>query len=318
MNLPGFDSQMVLIALLILPSLYIVYLKIISKKKKEAIKFSNLEYIKAAINNKRKSRRDTLLLLIAMISIGSMIVGFANPHIPLEQSKEGVNVVLVIDDSGSMQAKDYKPDRLEAAKDSSKILIQSLLPKDNAGIVVFGTGATTAAYLSPNKDKVLEKLSNIAPTDGETALGDGLSLGIDMATSIQNQKKVIILLSDGASNAGVITPAEAISFAKANNIQVFTVGLGTTGKTLLGYDFFGNPQYAELDENTLKSIAEKTDGKYFRSVDTKTLSEIYKNIGSHITRENEETNIKDWFFAIALGSIFVQFYFRYGRGRIIQ
>src|ERR1044071_756560 len=192
MNLAGFDSQMVLIALVILPILYVIYRKIISKKKKEAIKFSSLEYIKAALIHKKNSRRDLLLLLIAMISIGSMIVGFANPHIPLEQSKEGVNVVLVIDDSGSMQAQDYKPDRLEAAKDSSKILIQSLLPKDNAGIVVFGTGATTAAYLSPNKDKVLEKLSNIAPTDGETALGDGLSLGIDMATSIQNQKKVII------------------------------------------------------------------------------------------------------------------------------
>src|SRR4029078_5583852 len=179
-----------------------------------------------------KSRRDTLLLLIAMISIGSMIVGFANPHIPLEQSKEGVNLVLVIADSGSMQAKDYKPDRLEAAKDSSKILIQSLLPKDNAGIVVFGTGDTTSAYLTPNKEKVLEKLSNIAPTDGETAIGDGLSLGIDMATSIQNQKTVVILLGDGVSTAAVISTSEAISFAKTNNIQVYTVGLGSQRKTL--------------------------------------------------------------------------------------
>ena len=110
------------------------------------------------------------------------------------------------------------------------------------------------------------------------AIGDGLSLGIDMATSIQNQKKVLILLSDGVSNAGVISTSEAISFAKSNNIQVYTVGLGSNGKTLLGYDFFGNPQYAELDENTLKSIADKTGGKYFKSVDPKTLNEIYQNI----------------------------------------
>jgi len=316
--LAGFYSQMVLISLLILPLLYVLYRKIISKKKNEAIEFSNLEYVKAAVINKRKSRRDLLLLLITMVSIGSMIVGFANPHIPIEQTKEGVNVVLVIDDSGSMQAKDYKPDRLGAAKDSSKILVQSLLPRDNVGIVIFGTGATTAAYLTPNKDKVLEKLSSIAPTDGETAIGDGLSLGIDMATSVPNQKKVIILLSDGVSNAGVISPSEAVSFAKSNDIQVFTVGLGSAGKTLLGYDFFGNPQYAELDEGTLKSIAEKTGGLYFKSVDAKTLSEIYRNIGSHITREKEETNIKDWFFAIALGSIFTQLYIRYGRGRILQ
>jgi Ca-activated chloride channel family protein len=309
---------MVLIALLILPGLYFLYRKVITKRKKEAIKFSNLEFIKSAEANKRKSHRDLWLLFISLAAIGSMIVGFANPHIPLEQSKEGVNVVLVIDVSGSMQATDYKPDRLEAAKNSAKILVESLQPKDNAGVVIFGTGATTAAYLSPNKDKVLEKLSTIAPTNGETAIGDGLSLGIDMATSIQNQKKVVILLSDGVSNAGVIPTSEAISFAKSNNIQVYTVGLGTKGKTLLGYDFFGNPQYAELDENTLKSIADKTSGKYFRSVDPKTLNEIYKNIGSDIKREKEETNIKDWFFIAALGFFFLQFYLRYGRGRIIQ
>ena len=304
MILSGFDSQIVLIALLILPGLFFLYRKIISKKKKEAIKFSNLEFIKSAEANKRKSHRDLWLLFISLAAIGSMIVGFANPHIPLEQSKEGVNVVLVVDVSGSMQATDYKPDRLEAAKNSAKILVESLLPKDNSGIVIFGTGATTAAYLSPDKDKVLEKLSNIAPTNGETAIGDGLSLGIDMATSIQNQKKVVILLSDGVSNAGVISTSEAISFAKSNNIQVYTVGLGSKDKTLLGYDFFGNPQYAELDENTLKSIADKTGGKYFKSVDPKTLNEIYQNIISDIKREKEETNIKDWFFIAHLASSF--------------
>ena len=314
----GFDSQYVLIILLILPGLYFLYHIVISKKKKEAIKFSNLEFIKSAENNKRKSQRDAWLLFLSLATLGLMIVGFANPHIPLEQTKEGANVVLVIDVSGSMKATDYKPDRLEAAKNSAKILIESLLPKDNAGIVIFGTGATTGSYLSPNKEKVTEKLSNIAPTDGETAIGDGLALGIDMATSIQNNKKVVILLSDGVNNAGVISPSEAISFAKANNIQVFTVGLGSQGKTLLGYDFFGRPQYAELDENTLKSIALQTGGKYFKSVDIKTLNEIYQGISSDIARETEETNIKDWFFVAALGFIFLQFYFRYGRGRILQ
>ena len=76
------------------------------------------------------------------------------------------------------------------AKNCAKIIVESLLPKDNAGIVIFWTGATTASYLSPDKDKVIEKLSNIAPTNGETAIGDGLSLGIDMATSSQIRKKL--------------------------------------------------------------------------------------------------------------------------------
>ena len=82
--------------------------------------------------------------------------------------------------------------------------------------------------------------------------------------------------------------------------------------------FFGRPQYAELDEDTLRAIAEQTGGKYFRSVDIKTLNEIYQNISNDIKREKEETNIKDWFFVFAFGIFFLQIYLRYGRGRIIQ
>ncbi|MCE9653017.1 MAG: VWA domain-containing protein [Nitrosarchaeum sp.] len=314
----GFENQLVLIFLLVIPILFYVYRKILVKKKKAAIQFSNLSYIKSTIGNKKYSKRDSFLFYISIVVVMFMIIGFADPHIPLEQTKEGVNVVLVIDVSGSMQANDYPPSRLESAKNSAEILINSLQPKDNVGIVTFETGATTAAYLSPYKDKVIEKLRDISPHDGKTAIGDGLSLGIDMATSVPNKKKVVILLSDGVNNAGVITPGEAVVFAKSNNIQVYTVGLGSKEKVVLGYDYFGHPQFAELDETTLKGIAEQSGGKYFKSVDSNTLDNVYKNISQDIKREKEETSIKDWFFAIALGLFFLQLYIRYGKGRIIQ
>lgn len=314
----GFDSELVLIALLVIPALYLFHAKMLSKKKKEAIRFSNLAFVKSAMGDKRKSRRNSMIFLLSLTAIGLMIVGFANPHIPLEQNKEGVNVVLVVDVSGSMQAQDYSPNRLEAAKRSAQILLQSLQTKDHAGIVTFETGATTAAYLSPYKEKVIEKLSNILPKEGKTAIGDGLSLGIDMATSIPNKKKVVILLSDGVNNSGVITPAEAIAFAKSNDIQVYTIGLGSEERVIIGHDFFGRPQYAELDERTLKTIAQQTGGEYFKSVDTKTLDEVYGNISQDITREKEETNIKEWFFGAALALFSSQMYLRYGKGRVIQ
>lgn len=314
----GFDNEFILIFLLFIPGIFYVYNKILTKKKKAAIQFSNLSYIKSAIGDKKKAKRDSLLFYISICVIILMIIGFADPHIPLEQTKEGVNVVLVIDVSGSMQANDYPPNRLESAKRSAETLLSSLQPKDNAGIVVFETGATTAAYLSPYKDRVIEKLRDISPRDGKTAIGDGLSLGIDMATSVPNKQKVVILLSDGVNNAGVISPIEAISFAQSNNIQVYAIGLGSEEKIVLGYDFFGRATYAELDENTLKAIAENTGGKYFKSIDSKTLENIYKNISRDIKREQEETNVKDWFFAAALGIFLVQLYSRYGRGRIIQ
>lgn len=314
----GFDNELYLLFLLAIPVLFYVYDKILKRKKKAAIRFSNLSYVKSAIGGKKKTRRDSLLFYLSMAVIALMIIGFADPHIPLEQTREGVNVVLVIDISGSMQAQDYPPNRLESAKNSAEILLNSLQPKDNAGIVVFETGATTAAYLSPYKDRVIEKLYDILPRDGRTAIGDGLSLGIDMAVSVPNKQKVVILLSDGVNNAGVITPREAVAFAQSNDIQVYTIGLGSEERVVFGYDVFGRPQYAELDEATLQAIAENTDGKYFKSIDSQTLDDIYENISQDIQREQEETYIKDWFFAAALGLLFVQIYARYGRGRVIQ
>lgn len=314
----GFDSPYILIFLLIIPLIYYLHKKVRIQKKNEAIKFSNLAFIKSALGDTKKSKRDVHLFYLSLLAIGLMIIGFSNPHIPLEQTKEGVNVVLVMDVSGSMQAQDYTPSRLEAAKSSAETLINSLKSKDYVGIVTFESGATTAAYLSPDKEKVIEKLRDIAPKEGSTAIGDGLSLGIDMASSIPNMKKVIILLSDGVNNAGYISPDEAIQYAKANNIQVYTIGMGSNSKVLLGYDWLENPQYAELDEATLQAIASNTGGKYFKSVDDKTLDEIYKNIGENIKREKEETNIKDWFFFAALLTLLVQIYYRYGKGRILQ
>ncbi|MBD3204432.1 VWA domain-containing protein [Candidatus Woesearchaeota archaeon] len=316
--MPGFEKPWILAFLIIIPLLYYFYKKILKKKKKDAIKFSNIGFIKSALGNKKKSKRYDMMFYLILIILALMIIGFSNPHIPLKKTKEGVNVVLVMDVSGSMQAEDYKPSRLEAAKSSAEILLESLKSKDHAGIVIFESGATTAAYLSPYKDKVIDKLRSIAPKQGKTAIGDGLSLGIDMATSIPNKKKVVILLSDGVSNAGVISPGEAVAFAKTNNIQVYTIGMGSKEPVVLGYDWFGNAQYAELDEETLRKIAQETDGKYFKSVDDKTLNEIYKNISQEIKREKEETNIKDWFFFAGSVLLLYYLYLRYGKKRVIQ
>lgn len=314
----GFYNPAWLWGLVLVPVLAAVYWYTTRKKKQEALVFSNIAFIKSALGDAKKSRRVHVLFAIALAVIALLFVGLADPHIPLEQTKEGANVVLVIDDSGSMQAADYQPTRLEAAKSAADLLIRNLDPKDNAGVVVFESGATTAAYLSPDKDRVREKLKAVAARPGQTAIGDGLALAIDMAQSIPNRKNVVILLSDGVNNAGVITPDEAVTFAKDAKIQVFTVGLGSAQPTVLGYDWMGNPQYAELDEATLRSIAEKTGGKFFKSVDDKTLTEIYGGLNQEIKREKEETSIKDLFLCAALLLLLLELYLRYGRGRIIQ
>jgi Ca-activated chloride channel family protein len=316
--MPGFYHPEWLVLLLSLPVIYLWYLRETRRKKQEAMVFSNISFLKTALAGKKGSGRPRMLLLISLAALGCIIIGLADPHIPLEQTKEGVNVILVMDISGSMQATDYQPTRLESAKLSAEMLLRHLDDKDYAGIITFESGATSAAYLSPDKDRVITKLRAITAKEGSTAIGDGLALAIDMAESIPNRKKVVILLSDGVNNSGVIPPAQAMGFAKEKGIQVFTIGLGSEKPVILGYDWFGNPQYATLDEEILQKIADDTGGKYFRSVDSRTLSEIYANLNKEIKREREETSIRDWFFIAATGLIGSEILLRYGRRRIIQ
>lgn len=287
------------------------------KRSQNVLRFSQIGLLREAAGKKNNFFREHLLFSLVLLVIISMILGFADPHIPLEQEKEGVSVVLSIDVSGSMTATDYPPNRIEAAKSSAKILVESLKPKDHAGIVVFETGATTSAFLSPDKKRVIQKLEGISVRQGRTAIGDGLALAVDMAISIPNKQRIVILLSDGVNNAGAISPEEAIGFAKANDIQVFTIGMGSNEPVVLGYDWFGNPQYAEFDENLLKLIAQETNGKYYRSVDKDTLDNIYKQISSEIKREKEEVSIKDWFFAAAALILLLEIYVRYGRYKVM-
>ena len=316
--MPGFYEPAWLVVLLVIPALAGVYYYVIRKKKKEAIAFSRIAFVKSALGDLQKSRRAHILFIITLVAIGLLVLGLADPRIPLEQTKEGVNVILVMDDSGSMQANDYKPTRLEAAKSAAEQLVRSLDPKDSAGVILFESGATTVAYLSQDKDRVLQKIAAISQRNGETAIGDGLALAVDMAQSDPNRKSVIILLSDGVNNAGVLTPEESVALAKSAGIPVYTVGLGSTTPVVLGYDWLGNPQYAQVDEATLKSIADETGGKYYKSVDEKTLGQVYAGLGPNIVHQKEDTSIKDWLIAAALVLLCVEIYLRYGRGRIIQ
>jgi Ca-activated chloride channel family protein len=138
-----------------------------------------------------------------------------------------------------------------------------------------------------------------------------------MAQSIPGRKSVIILLSDGESNAGTVTVDDAVAAAQDAHIQIFTVGLGSAQPVPIGYDWLGNPEYAGLDEATLRSIAEKTGGSYFKAVDSSTLSEIYAGMNQEIVREPEETPIGDWFIAGAVVLLLAELFLRYGRGRIL-
>jgi Ca-activated chloride channel family protein len=195
--MPGFSQPLWLIGLLALPVLWYLWQKADRRRKKDAIEFSHLEAVKSAHAGKTAKRKVLFLSIVPLLALGCLFIALAGPHLPLGNERQGTNVILVIDDSGSMQATDYRPTRLEAAKSSASTLIRQLGDQDRVGIVVFESGATTAAYLSPDKERVLQRLSAIGPKTGQTALGDGLTLAVEMADSLPNARKVVILLSDG-------------------------------------------------------------------------------------------------------------------------
>ena len=258
-----FEYLYALFLLLIIPGVYLLYSKYNSEKKESILKFSSLKLVKKSIMGKNFLRKHLPFILMMGI-LGLAIVGLANPQIPTLSVEKGINLSIVLDGSESMAATDYKPTRLDAAKGAISQLVEKIGSQNNVGVVLFESGATTISYLTPDKEKTVNAISSIQQGQGATAIGDGLALGIDMASSIPDKKSVIILLSDGVHNSGLISPQEAIDYAKMNNVQIHTIGLGSVEPVFLRDDIYGESQYAELDEQTLVTIAQETNGNYFK------------------------------------------------------
>ncbi|MGY5143575.1 MAG: VWA domain-containing protein [Candidatus Nitrosopumilus sp. bin_32a] len=311
-----FEFLYALFLLLAIPGLYFLYAKYNSEKKESILKFSSLKIIKKSISGKTILRKH-LPFILMMIILGLIIVGLANPQIPTLSVEKGINLSLVLDGSESMAASDYKPTRLDAAKDAISQMVNRIGPQNNVGVILFESGATTISYLTPDKEKTIDAISSIQQGQGATAIGDGLALGIDMASSIPDKKGIIVLLSDGVHNSGLITPEEAIQYAKINGIQIHTIGLGSLEPIYLRDDIYGEPQYAELDEETLIEIANETGGNYFKSLNEQTLNEIFLSLSSNLEYEIEYSTLRDWFMAASIGVLLVNAYIIYGRYRIV-
>ena len=311
-----FEFLYALLLLLVIPGLYFLYSKYNSEKKESILKFSSLKIIKKSVRGRNFFRKH-LPFILMMGTLGLTIIGLANPQIPTLSLEKGINLSIVLDGSESMAATDYKPTRLDAAKVAISELVTKIGPQNNVGVVIFESGATTISYLTPDKDKTINAISSIEQGQGATAIGDGLALGIDMASSIPDKKGVIILLSDGVHNSGLVSPEEAISYAKINQVQIHTIGLGSVEPVYLRDDIYGEPQYAELDEDTLVRIAQETNGNYFKSLDEQTLNEIFVILSSNLEYEMEYSTIRDWFMAAAIGLLLIDAYIIYGRYRIV-
>ena len=284
--------------LLILPFAILWYVVKRNKQTSE-LKISSLKGFKATNSWLPKLRHG--LFVLRLLALILLITALARPQTVDVSTKtkttRGIDIVMAIDVSGSMLAKDLSPNRLEALKHVAADFIKGR-PNDRIGLVEYAGESYTKTPITSDKAIVLRSLNSIKYNN---VIEDGTAIGMGLATAVNRLKdskaksKVIILLTDGVNNSGFIDPRIASELAVEYGIKTYTIGIGTNGMALSPVAIdprTGNFQYGriqvEIDENLLKEIAEVTGGKYFRATNNKKLQEIYSEINKLERTDIEE------------------------------
>lgn len=212
---------------------------------------------------------------------------------------EGIDIVMSLDVSYSMQTPDFKPNRLEASKDVAAQFVAGR-PNDNIGMVIFGKESYTLCPMTSDHAVLSNMIKSVEfdLLDGSsTAIGDGLVTAVNRIRNGEAKSKVIILLTDGSNNAGDVAPRDASSVAKAMGVRLYTIGVGSQGEVdmQVGVDPFGNPitqkVKADIDEDVLKAMAQMTGGRYFRATNKSKLADIFDEIDQ---MEKTKMNIREF------------------------
>ena len=285
------------ILLLVIP-LIILWYYLNRNKLNNSIKFSN----SGAFENSGSfySNFKLLLKVFRLISLALIITALARPQIidasTRVKTNSGIDIIMAIDVSASMLAKDLKPNRLDALKNVADEFIKNRV-SDRIGLVEYAGESYTKTPLTTDKSIILKSLREIKYNniiEGGTAIGMGLATSVNRIKDSNSKSKVIILLTDGVNNAGFIDPLTAAELAKEYDIKIYSIGLGTNGLALspVGINARGKLNYAniqvEIDEKLLSQISEMSGGKYFRATDNSKLKEIYDEIDKLEKTEIEE------------------------------
>ena len=268
-------------------------------QEKPTLKISSLKGFKASTSILPKLK--FILFVFRILSICALILAMARPRTVDVTNKnnitKGIDIVIASDVSGSMLAKDLKPNRMEALKEVAANFVAARV-NDRIGIVVYAAEAYTKTPVTSDKAVVLEAINSI---QYDNVLQDGTAIGMGLATAVNRLKdskaksKVIILMTDGVNNAGFLEPISAAEIAVEYGIKVYTIGIGTNGNAMFPYAYAPNGKGflfkmmpVQIDELLMKDIAKKTGGKYFRAQNNSNLETIYKEINKLETTEVEE------------------------------
>jgi Ca-activated chloride channel family protein len=253
------------------------------------------------------------LIVMRLLSVSLLIVALARPQSSSHGrnvNTEGIDIVLAMDISGSMLAEDFKPNRIEAAKKVAISFIEGR-PDDRIGLIIFSGESFTQCPITTDHAVIKNLLGSIKSgmlVDG-TAIGEGLANAVNRIKDSKAKSKVIILLTDGVNNAGSVAPLTAAEIAKVFKLRVYTIGVGTIGvapypvQTPFGIQY--QNMEVQIDEASMKQIAEMTGGKYFRATNNNKLKEIYAEIDRLEKTKIEVTEFSHYaeeFFPFALAA----------------
>jgi Ca-activated chloride channel family protein len=322
LNTISFATPLLFLLGILLPVLIIWYVKS-GGNQQAGFKVSTIKSFAGLTTWKNTLRHFPFVL--RLLAIAFIVIAMARPQNKTEKQQaegEGVDIVLCLDVSGSMTAQDFTPNRMEAAKKVALDFIDRRLT-DRIAIVIFSGESFTQCPLTTDKAVLhtsVQSIRNGLLEDG-TAIGDGLSTSVDRLRNSTSKSRVVILLTDGENNGGLIGPDNAKQIASTFGIKVYTIGVGTEGyapfpiKTEFGIVM--QQQKVTIDEKLLQAIAEETGGKYFRAKDNASLENIYKEIDSLEKSKVEIATLTRYtekffpFVMIALGLLLIEVLLRF-------
>ncbi len=331
-----FLSPIMLWLLLAVPALVALYLYVLKRKKKMALRYANIGMVKDAMGAGASLRRHVPAALF-LIAITLMLTAIARPAAMITLPSQRSQVILAMDVSASMRAADVEPNRLVAAQNAAKTFIQEQPSSTQIGIVAFAGAALLVQPPTTNRDDLMKAIDRFQPQRG-TAIGSGILVSLQtifpnanfdnkvpeyqrgwgresMGAALDRnaepraaeenvtpvppgsyESAVVILLTDGQATTGP-DPVETARMAADRGVRIFTVGLGTKSGEIVGWG--GRSMRVQLDEETLQTIADLTRGKYFFAGSGTDLKEVYKTLNTQFVMERKETEITSFFAAAA-------------------
>ena len=324
-----FATPLVLLALLIVPLVVLALVLVRRRPIRYAVRYPALDVLAEVVKRERRGRWVPAALLLLALTV--LLLGAAKPTARVPVPREEATVMLVVDVSGSMEADDVKPTRLDAARDAAGRFLDKLPARFQVGLVIFSSQAETLVPPTTDRAAVRDALASLR-ADGSTAMGDGLSNALDAIEAARQADAgapggagtgtpdpggagsggtepggstgppaVTLLLSDGANMAGV-DPLGQAERARDLNVPVYTIALGTADGVLQRRDALGGLRLQPVppDPDTLARIAETTSARFFQAPTSRNLNQVYESLGSHIGFRTEEREVTVAFAAAAL------------------